>query len=135
MVISMRRTILKKVATKVVLKPHTTSDPFTRGCFLCKFRLLSIFLLVVAAVTMVTGKLVFGFVLGSVASTMANAEALRVKFEERFAAVQHHMKEQKMPLNLQARVVNFFEYIWRRNQYVFLYVNLSFWITDPSQKK
>lgn len=70
---------------------------------------------VVAAVTMVTGKLVFGFVLGSVASTMANAEALRVKFEERFAAVQHHMKEQKMPLNLQARVVNFFEYIWRRN--------------------
>ena len=69
---------------------------------------------------MVWGKLIFGFVLGSVASTMANVEALRVKFEERFFAVQAHMNDQNMPYNLQQRVVNIFQYIWRRNRSVFI---------------
>ena len=69
---------------------------------------------------MVWGKLIFGFVLGSVASTMANVEALRVKFEERFFAVQAHMNDQNMPYNLQQRVVNFFQYIWRRNRSAFI---------------
>jgi len=71
---------------------------------------------VFATIVMVSGKLIFGFVLGNVASTMANVEALRVKFEERFSAVQSHMKDQNMPLSLQQRVVNFFQYIWRRNR-------------------
>lgn len=66
---------------------------------------------------MVFGKLLFGFVLGNVASTMANVEALRVKFEERFSAVQAHMRDQKLPLDVQDRVVKFFQYIWRRNRY------------------
>ena len=65
---------------------------------------------------MVIGKLVFGYVLGNVASTMANAEILRVKFEERFSAVQSHMKDQNVPVNLQERVVSFFQYIWKRNR-------------------
>ena len=46
---------------------------------------------------MVVGKLKFGLVLGNVASLLANADALRVKFEERFSAVQAHMEDQHMP--------------------------------------
>ena len=65
---------------------------------------------------MVFGKLLFGFVLGNVASTLANLESLRVKFEERFSAVQEHMKDQNMPLDIQSRVVNFFQYMWLRNR-------------------
>jgi len=71
---------------------------------------------VFATVVMVFGKLLFGFVLGNVASTMANVEMLRVLFEERFTAIQSHMKEQSMPFGIQNRVVNFFQYIWRRNR-------------------
>lgn len=72
---------------------------------------------VFATVVMVFGKLLFGFVLGNVASTMANAEALRVNFEEQFSAVQTHMKDQKLPFDMQERVVKFFQYIWSRNRY------------------
>ena len=70
----------------------------------------------VATIVMVLGKLLFGFVLGNVASTMANVEALQMKFEERFSAVQAHMRDQKVPLDVQQRVVKFFEYLWKRNR-------------------
>ena len=85
-----------------------------------RFKALFVLIVVFAVIVMVWGKLIFGFVLGSVASTIANVEALRVKFEERFFAVQAHMNDQNMPCNLQQRVVNFFQYIWRRNRLVFI---------------
>lgn len=71
---------------------------------------------VFAMIVMVFGKLLFGFVLGNVASTLANAESLRVRFEERFSAVQEHMKDQHMPDDIKSRVVKFFQYIWLRNR-------------------
>lgn len=37
---------------------------------------------------MVFGKLLFGFILGNIASTLANAEVKRVKYEEKLGAVQ-----------------------------------------------
>ena len=37
---------------------------------------------------MVFGKLLFGFILGNIASTLANAEIRRVKFEEKLGAIQ-----------------------------------------------
>lgn len=91
-----------------------------------RFNALFVLFVVFAVIVMVWGKLIFGFVLGSVASTIANVEALRVKFEERFFAVQAHMNDQNMPCNLQQRVVNFFQYIWRRNRLVFISFFISF---------
>ena len=93
-----------------------------------------IILIVLATMVMVFGKLLFGFVLGNVASVMANDEMLRVLFEERFTSIQTHMKEQRMSLDIQHRVFNFFQYIWRRNKWVIQYTNLGFgWL--PSFKK
>ena len=37
---------------------------------------------------MVFGKLFFGFILGNIASTLANAEIRRVKYEEKLGAIQ-----------------------------------------------
>ena len=37
---------------------------------------------------MVFGKLLFGFILGNIASTLANAEVRRVKYEEKLGAIQ-----------------------------------------------
>ena len=37
---------------------------------------------------MVFGKLIFGFILGNIASTLANAEIRRVKYEEKLGAIQ-----------------------------------------------
>jgi len=72
--------------------------------------------MVFAALVMVLGKISFGFVLGNVASTMANMDTLRVLFEERFYAVISHMRDLEMPLPLRRRVIDFFQYMWRRNK-------------------
>lgn len=37
---------------------------------------------------MVFGKLLFGFILGNIASTLANAEIRRVKYEKKLGAIQ-----------------------------------------------
>ena len=37
---------------------------------------------------MVFGKLFFGFILGNIASTLANAEIRRVKYEQKLGAIQ-----------------------------------------------
>ena len=60
---------------------------------------------------------------------MANGEMLRVLFEERFTSIQSYMKEQEMPLNIQERVENFFQYIWRRNRFVLYTVDYSYFKT------
>lgn len=41
-----------------------------------------------ASFVMVFGKLLFGFILGNIASTLANAEIRRVKYEEKLGAIQ-----------------------------------------------
>jgi len=71
---------------------------------------------VLATVVMIFGKLLFGFVLGNVSSAMASAEMQRVLFEERFTSIQTHMKDQRLSLDIQHRVFNFYQYIWRRNR-------------------
>lgn len=72
--------------------------------------------MIFASMVMALGKILFGFVLGNVASTMANMESLRVAFEERFSAILSHMLDQNMPFDIKSRVINFYQYIWCRNK-------------------
>ena len=72
--------------------------------------------MVFAATVMVFGKILFGFVLGNVASTMSNMKVLRVAFEEKFAAMLEYMEDQKLPLHIRTRIVNNFQFIWNRNK-------------------
>ena len=44
--------------------------------------------MIYAICVMVTGKLLFGFILGSIASTLANLDTQRVLFEEKFIALK-----------------------------------------------
>ena len=43
---------------------------------------------VYASLVMITGKVLFGFILGNIASTLANAEVGRVHYEEKLGTVQ-----------------------------------------------
>ena len=65
---------------------------------------------------MLLGKITFGFVLGNIASTMANMETLRVLFEERYSGVINHMEDLRMPDALRNRVMKIFQYMWQRNK-------------------
>lgn len=47
--------------------------------------------MIYAMAVMVAGKLIFGFILGSIASTLANLDTQRVLFEEKLSALKVHM--------------------------------------------
>ena len=49
--------------------------------------------MIYAICVMVIGKLLFGFILGSIASTLANLDTQRVLFEEKFIALKVCMKK------------------------------------------
>ncbi|XP_066276868.1 uncharacterized protein [Branchiostoma lanceolatum] len=72
--------------------------------------------MIFSAVVMVFGKLMFGFVLGNIASTLSNSEAFKVSFEENLKATKEHMKDQDVPQDLRHKVVNYYDYIWLRNR-------------------
>ena len=44
--------------------------------------------MIYAIAVMVAGKLIFGFILGSIASTLANLDTQRVLFEEKLSALK-----------------------------------------------
>lgn len=46
--------------------------------------------MIYAMAVMVAGKLIFGFILGSIASTLANLDTQRVLFEEKLSALKVH---------------------------------------------
>eukprot|EP00118_Oscarella_pearsei_P012897 m.98493 g.98493 ORF g.98493 m.98493 type:complete len:2159 (+) comp36987_c0_seq18:234-6710(+) len=71
---------------------------------------------VVISIVMVMGKLLFGFVLGNITSTLANAEAQRVQYVEKVLAVKKYMSGEKLSSRLQRRVLNYYEYLWERNK-------------------
>ena len=52
------------------------------------YSLILSFFTALASIVMVFGKLFFGFILGNIASTLANAEIRRVKYEEKLGAIQ-----------------------------------------------
>lgn len=72
--------------------------------------------MIIASIVMLLGKITFGFVLGNIASTMANMETLRVLFEERYSGVINHMEDLRMPDALRNRVMRIFQYLWQRNK-------------------
>lgn len=72
--------------------------------------------MIIASMVMLLGKITFGFVLGNIASTMANMETLRVLFEERYNGVISHMESLRMPEYIRIRVINIFQYMWSRNK-------------------
>ena len=50
--------------------------------------------MIYATAVMVFGKLMFGFILGSIASTLANLESQRVLFEEKLESVKVNFRHQ-----------------------------------------
>lgn len=69
-------------------------------------RMISIF-------AMIVGKLMYGFVLGNIASTLANADYLRVCYLEKMLAIEATLVDRNIPDALRNSVLRHHEYIWR----------------------
>ncbi|XP_071956713.1 uncharacterized protein [Antedon mediterranea] len=71
--------------------------------------------MVFASFVMVAGQVLFGSILGNIASTLANADSGRVSYEEKLDAIKNQMKDQKLPSKLRNRVISYFDYLWARH--------------------
>ena len=57
---------------------------------------------------------VFGYVIGSMASLLANIDPARVRHQEAVERVKAFMKYRQIPFGLQARVLDYYEYLWEK---------------------
>ncbi|XP_022094111.1 uncharacterized protein LOC110981133 isoform X3 [Acanthaster planci] len=80
------------------------------------FHALSPMEMIFASLVMVIGQLLFGSILGNIASTLANEESGRVAYEQRLSAVKVQMKDMRLNSKLRNRVVSYFDYLWMRNK-------------------
>ena len=69
-----------------------------------------------AIVVMIAGKLMFGFVLGNIAFTLANDESQRVDYDQNLDSIKGTMEDQQVPTELQGKVVEYYDYIWMREK-------------------
>eukprot|EP01137_Pigoraptor_chileana_P029513 Opistho-2@14839 len=71
---------------------------------------------VYALLVMLVGSILYGFISGSITSTMANADSQRVRYFTRLQAVTRYMRDQSLANDLHQRVSEYFEYLWLRNR-------------------
>ncbi|OFW22818.1 MAG: hypothetical protein A3H27_02700 [Acidobacteria bacterium RIFCSPLOWO2_02_FULL_59_13] len=64
--------------------------------------------------TTLLGVGVFGYVIGSMASLLANIDPARVRHQEAVERVKAFMKYRQIPFGLQARVLDYYEYLWEK---------------------
>jgi voltage-gated potassium channel len=63
-------------------------------------------------VTMALGAAMYGYIIGNVASLLANIDVLRSRHLTRIETINHFMRDRHVPRDLQARVRDYYNYLW-----------------------
>ncbi|KAJ3174459.1 Kinesin-like protein kif27 [Geranomyces variabilis] len=80
------------------IRPNNTSE-----------RIFSIF-------TALCGILFYGYINGTIASTLSNMDSRRVAYQQRLDAVKQYMTDRKMDPDMKERVLTYYDYVWERNR-------------------
>jgi len=65
-----------------------------------------------AMVTMALGAAMYGYIIGNVASLLANIDVVRSRHLHRIETVNHFMRDRGVPRDVQARVRDYYNYLW-----------------------
>lgn len=65
-----------------------------------------------AMVVMALGAAMYGYVIGNVASLLANLDVIRSRHLGRIETINHFMRDRQVPRKLQARVRDYYNYLW-----------------------
>lgn len=71
---------------------------------------------VVAIFVMLLGASMYAFIIGNVASLFSNLDAEKVQYRNRMEAISQYLQYRKVPNQLNAKVINFYEYMWARRR-------------------
>jgi hypothetical protein len=62
------------------------------------------------------GVFFYGYVSGTIASTLSNMDSRRVGYQQKMDAVKQYMVTREMDPDMQERVVDYYDYVWDRNR-------------------
>ncbi len=65
-----------------------------------------------AMVVMGLGVAMYGYIIGNVASLLANVDVLRAQHLGRIETINHFLRDRHVPRDLQARVRDYYNYLW-----------------------
>ncbi|KAJ3383703.1 Kinesin-like protein kif27 [Lobulomyces angularis] len=71
---------------------------------------------IVALLSMLTGMFFLVYVSGTIASTLSNRDSARVTFKQRLTAITNYMKVRNMDASIQQRVIEYYEFVWKRSK-------------------
>ncbi|TPX36422.1 hypothetical protein SeMB42_g07086 [Synchytrium endobioticum] len=71
---------------------------------------------VMALIVMIIGILFFGYISGTIASSLSNMDSRRVTYRQKMDAVVEYMRTRDMEDDLKGRVLDYFDYAWNRNK-------------------
>ncbi|TPX55371.1 hypothetical protein PhCBS80983_g05374 [Powellomyces hirtus] len=66
--------------------------------------------------TALCGILFYGYINGTIASTLSNMDSRRVAYQQRLDAVKQYMTDRKMDPDMKERVLTYYDYVWERNR-------------------
>jgi hypothetical protein len=62
------------------------------------------------------GVFFYGYVSGTIASTLSNMDSRRVSYQQKMDGVKQYMVTREMDGDMQERVVDYYDYVWDRNR-------------------
>ncbi|KAJ3130265.1 Kinesin-like protein kif27 [Nowakowskiella sp. JEL0407] len=65
---------------------------------------------------MLFGIFFYGYISGTIASTLSNLDSRRVGYQQKMTAVIQYMNDREMDGDMQERVINYYDYVWDRNR-------------------
>ncbi|KAI9100354.1 hypothetical protein DFS34DRAFT_481721 [Phlyctochytrium arcticum] len=71
---------------------------------------------VFAMFTVLSGVIFYGYINGTIASTLSNMDSRRVGYQQRLDAVKQYMSDRDMDPDMKERVLNYYDYVWERNK-------------------
>ncbi|KAI8621437.1 hypothetical protein BC830DRAFT_1094519 [Chytriomyces sp. MP71] len=69
-----------------------------------------------ALITMIVGILFYGYVSGTIASSLSNMDSRRVAYQQKMDAIRQYMDDRDMDSDMQERVLEYYDYMWERNK-------------------
>lgn len=67
-----------------------------------------------ATITALIGASLYAFIIGNIASILSNLDAAKTRFKNRLIAVSQYMQQRDVPVSLNKKVKEYYEYLWIR---------------------
>ncbi|KAI8800481.1 hypothetical protein BJ742DRAFT_859987 [Cladochytrium replicatum] len=69
-----------------------------------------------ASSAMLVGIFFYGYISGTIASTLSNLDSRRVGYQQKMTGVIQYLNDREMDPMMQQRIIDYYDYVWERNK-------------------